>query len=366
MKLRSLLAAFAAAAAVPRIATAWHAQRTVTLRTPLLLSPVSPSPSSSPARQRCARPFFITAAATTTTEAEASEAEAAATLPSLPLDREAMLAAAERAVRAAAADGVTRQRLRVLLPSPRVARLLVPPDETWEGGIMQLAAACSPVARDLVRRLSPPTAGVPPRLREQQLSVSGVDGESLWVSECGDPKKDVSCFVQPTNEMLSNLQLVCSSAKDRLVLMVNPQYKDTDDTLDFIAKAGSQEGSGGLGFFAASVANFLGGKAGFVGELDKLGFRTTFCLEQYVVRGSELKYLYTWGIGWQAFVTGDDGEPISLSGPERALSLRPDYNRIAAFLEGQGVAVKAVRDLGQAPPLTQASLSALFCEEEEY
>lgn len=301
-------------------------------------------------------------AATGTAEAEAeapadsSPFSSSSSLPALPLTREEMLAAAEKAVRAAQEDGVTRQRLRVLLPSPRVARLLVPPDETWEGGIMQLAAACSPVARDLVRRLSPSMAGVPPRLKEQQLSVSGVDGESLWVSECGEPKNDVSCFVQPTNEMLGNLQLVCGSAKQRLVLMVNPQYKDTDDTLDFIASNG--------GGFMASIANFLGGKAGFVGELDKLGFRTTFCLEQYVVRGSELKYLYTWGVGWQVFVTGDDGDSISLTGPDKALSRRPDYNKVAAFLEAQGFAVKAVRDLkGDGKKLTQASLSTFYEEE---
>jgi hypothetical protein len=35
-------------------------------------------------------------------------------------------------VRRAKADGIVRQQVRVLLPSPRVNGLLVPADESWE------------------------------------------------------------------------------------------------------------------------------------------------------------------------------------------------------------------------------------------
>ena len=77
---------------------------------------------------------------------------------------------------------------------------------------MQLYSAVSPLAEQLVRSLSPSSAGVPPKLREQQLSESGVDGEALWTSECASAGDDVSCFVQPTSEQLANLRAVSERA----------------------------------------------------------------------------------------------------------------------------------------------------------
>ena len=51
----------------------------------------------------------------------------------------AQLLAARDAILRASKDGVTRQQLRTLL---RRDGELVPPDETWTGGIMQLYGAC--------------------------------------------------------------------------------------------------------------------------------------------------------------------------------------------------------------------------------
>jgi hypothetical protein len=48
---------------------------------------------------------------------------------------------------------------------------------------MQLYAACKPMGRELVSRLSPGNLGARPRVREQRLDESGVDGEGLVTSE---------------------------------------------------------------------------------------------------------------------------------------------------------------------------------------
>lgn len=56
---------------------------------------------------------------------------------------------------------------------------LYPDDESWEGGIMQLYKACSPVVKDLVKKVSGDVGGVPPQIKEQRLDESGVDGESV-------------------------------------------------------------------------------------------------------------------------------------------------------------------------------------------
>ena len=148
----------------------------------------------------------------------------ATTSTTLPTTKEQMIAAAVEAVKRAKADGVNNQRLRILLPSPRQPGVLIAPDETWEGGIMQLYQTCSPLVRDLVRALSPSSGSVVARLREQRLDESGVDGEGLWTSECASAADDVSALVQPSSEQQQNIEAVCKSANGRLVLMVNPQY----------------------------------------------------------------------------------------------------------------------------------------------
>ena len=43
---------------------------------------------------------------------------------------------------------------------------------------MQLFSVASPLIRELLMSLSTSVAGVPPKLREQRLDSSGVDGES--------------------------------------------------------------------------------------------------------------------------------------------------------------------------------------------
>ena len=64
--------------------------------------------------------------------------------------------------------GLNRYILRMFLPRGE-ADELSPPDESWEGGIMQLYYAASPLTKELLQSLSTDVAGVPPKLTEQTL-----------------------------------------------------------------------------------------------------------------------------------------------------------------------------------------------------
>ena len=108
-------------------------------------------------------------------------------------------------------------------------------------------------------------------------------------------------------------------------------------------------------------SKFLGGKASFVQSLDKLGFQTTFALESYVIRGSELRYLLTYGNDWRIYITDDDGEPLFLG----ESASRPDYNRIDALLEKNLVGQKVLRDLGTGAKLTSESIKVLYSDIDE-
>ncbi len=64
--------------------------------------------------------------------------------PGVPKNEGDMVAAACKAIQRAMQDGKTRQKIRLLLPRDGA---LLPTDEDWPGGIMQLYAACSPLTR---------------------------------------------------------------------------------------------------------------------------------------------------------------------------------------------------------------------------
>ena len=91
--------------------------------------------------------------------------------PLAPRTESQMLNAAKQSILKAYADGKNRLKVRFLLP--RDGQLL-PTDENWPGGIMQLYGACSPLVRRLLQLLAPPQQSAV--TREQRLDASGVDG----------------------------------------------------------------------------------------------------------------------------------------------------------------------------------------------
>jgi len=232
-----------------------------------------------------------------------------------PADRENMLGQAADAVRRAKADGINRFTLRLFLPRDGE---LQPPDESWEGGIMQLYAAASPLVRELLRRLSTEVAGVPPSLNEQRLDVSGVDGESVWMAQSSRPQDDAVGFVQPSAEVMKTVSTVATDAGARPVLLVNPQWKERDDPLDALSRKGGLIGKFG---------SFLGGKAATEAELQRLGFADVYTLATYRCRGSLVFLQLAYPHGWTAFyregVDDETWKPLIVGTAER-----PTYQEV--------------------------------------
>ena len=190
-------------------------------------------------------PYARAPAPVATVAVSSADVKAAAPLKP-PQNREDMLTQAASAVQRARADDVNRCLVRVFLT--KEDGNLYPPDESWEGGIMQLYKACTPLVRDLLRRISTEVAGVPPALTEQRLDESGVDGESVWFAQSNAAKDDCVGLVQPSAERLETIRTLSAQSGERLLMLVNPQWKERDDPLDALSrKAGLGLGLG-LGF----------------------------------------------------------------------------------------------------------------------
>mmetsp|Transcript_688 Transcript_688/g.1229 ORF Transcript_688/g.1229 Transcript_688/m.1229 type:complete len:246 (+) Transcript_688:343-1080(+) len=234
-----------------------------------------------------------------------------------------MIEQAVAAVSRAREEGRNRLILRLFLPRDGE---LTPPDESWVGGIMQLYATCSPLARELLQKLGVSVAGVPPSLKEQRLDESGVDGESVWMAQSSRPQDDTVGFVQPSAEQIERVSEVSSSAGSRPVLLINPQWKERDDPLDALSRKGG---------FLGSLGSFLGGKAATEAKLDELGFIDAYTLAQYRCRGSIICLQLSYPYGWTAFYR--QGVQDEQWTPLLALDVRPTYQQVEEALQEANV-----------------------------
>ena len=305
--------------------------------------------------------------------------------------------------------GMSRQIVRILLPrdassqqlglvfeaevstSDRTQEIkLVPTDESWQGGIMQLYRAAAPSARDILSRLSPTTAttGVPPRIYEDRsIDESGVDGIGLLYTQSrmngdGDERngvaargidvnnnrenfsgafgffgdnvslptlseKDMAIFIQPTQEVVDAIDRLStktvassiSATSQPLIALLNPQWRNVDDALDSASKSGGIVGA---------FASFLGGKGSVLKRLDELGYRPTYTLEGYVCKGGNVRLIKRFDSDWIVFAENDDGDAFARVG---SMKDRPTYQDVEKMLDEKGVGYKYARDLGMSPKL---------------
>jgi len=242
-----------------------------------------------------------------------------------PTNKKEMLQQAVGCIKRAKEDGLNRYTLRLFLPRGSEEQLS-PCDESWEGGIMQLFSVASPLIRELLVSLSTSVAGVPPKLREQRLDASGVDGESVWLAESSQPQDDAMGFVQPSTEQIAQIEAASNNAGSRPILLCNPQWKERDDPLDALSR---KEG------LLGSLGNFLGGKASTEASLATLGFRDVYTLATYRCRGSLIFLQLAYPHGWTAFyregVDDDEWKPLLAS------EARPIYQEIEEALVAAGV-----------------------------
>lgn len=238
------------------------------------------------------------------------------------------------AIGRAQAAGINRHKIRLMLPGGEAPSwgTLCPTDESWEGGIMQLYGACSPLVRSILRKAS--INDLAPTMSEQRLDDSGVDGTSLWTAQCQKAKDDIYAFVQPSTETIDAVSKVSGSAGPRSVLLVNPQWRETKDGYDM---AGEKPGLFG------QIGNFLGGTAGARKAVSELGFKDVYLLQEYTVNGDPCRILKSFpNPNWQVYTILDDAAPTLLGEQEG----RPSYQDIAALLEAKGIPAKWARDIG--------------------
>jgi hypothetical protein len=318
----------------------------------------------------------------------------------MPLSYNEMIQQVSSCMSDAYNSGFTRQIVRILLPrdasfgqfgefyeadaqitdrSKSQELKLVPTDESWYGGIMQLYRAASPTTKDILTQLSPTaaTTGLPPKIIEDRsIDESGVDGVGLMYTQSrgrneysptidtsgkdngvfgffGESvslpvlsENDMCVFVQPNQEVvdviekLSSVTESSSSATSTpLIALLNPQWRTVDDALDSASKSGGILGS---------VASFLGGKGSVLRRLGEAKFFPTYTLEGYVCKGGNIRLIKRFDSDWIVFAENDNGDQFVRVG---SMKDRPTYQNVEKMLDDKGVGYKYARDLGMSPKL---------------
>jgi len=290
----------------------------------------------------------------TAVEATEEEGVSAPRTLSIPLSWDQMVRQVSSAMKEASAQGKTRQLVRVLLPrdstsgdfgkylesnsEDSVSVSLVPPDESWQGGIMQLYRSAGPTAEKIIQQVIADTAGgLPPRISEDRsVDESGVDGVGLFTTD----DNQISCWLQPTQENVDEIEkMATNTADDSIVALINPQWRLVDDALDAASK---NEG------FLGGLASFLGGKGGALKRLKDAGFTPVYTFEGYVCRGANVRLLQVLESDWAVFCERDDGESFV---PVGSSATRPTYQEVDQMLNDSDIGYKYARDIGMSPKL---------------
>ena len=163
---------------------------------------------------------------------------------------------------------------------------------------MQLYRAASLATQEILRRYSRNASGgvVPRLLEDRSLDESGVDGIGLWITQGASAKDDISCFVQPSQETVDAIESISNQAGDRLVALLNPQWRIIDDALDQASRSETPFGK---------FASFLGGKGNSLRRLEELGYENVFILEGYVCRGGNVRLVKRFDTEWCVFAEND-------------------------------------------------------------
>ena len=97
-------------------------------------------------------------------------------------------------------------------------------------------------------------------------------------------------------ETVDAIEKISKEAGDRLVVMVNPQWRQVDDALDSASKNGGVFGS---------LAGFLGGKGGSLRRLDENGFKSVLSIEGYICKGRNVRLVKRFDSDWVIFAEND-------------------------------------------------------------
>ncbi|CAB9519384.1 expressed unknown protein [Seminavis robusta] len=265
----------------------------------------------------------------------------------MPQSYSEMVRQVSSAMRDAFEQKIERQIVRVLLPRTTSSEelgvlsegildvdsqdiVLVPPDESWQGGIMQLYYSAAPTCKDALRLFTKTESGVSPRIEEDRsVDESGVDGVGLLKAELGDDKANV--FIQPSQETIDDYvdEVV---AQGGLTLLFNPQWRLTDDVFDKASKDDS---------FFGQVASFLGGKGNTLKRLDDMNFESVYNFEGYVCRGYNVRLVKRFDSDYVVFCENKSSYDRVGTKP-----VRPTYQEVDEMLTEKGYGYKYADNMG--------------------
>ena len=251
---------------------------------------------------------------------------ALAVLPQLPTSPNDMMQRAAAAVSRATQENVKRQIVRIVVPDDErtykvfgaveIQGTSAPEDlDPWPGGLKQQF----PIALQLARNMLKAVTGKAD-VSDQVLDAEDACG--LILAQGATPAEDAACVLFPGTDQMSSLAKVDAMAANRLLCLLNPQFKRLEDFSLW------QKG--------AAKANFF----------DR-GYETTYAFEEFAVRGEDVKLCGEYGLGWRAFVVLDDtAEAVPLH--EGALPERPAYTWLEATINDRHPEPRWARKMGEA------------------
>lgn len=251
-------------------------------------------------------------------------------VPSVPLSTPSMVRRAARSVRAAIADGRTRQSLDVFVPLlPTVA----PEDlDPWPGGLRQMATVALPIARDILR------SAVRGGGEVQERVLSSADACVQLYCEGETPRDDAMMVVFAGADTFDDLAALDAACGDRPLVLFNAQFSTPGD----------------LGLFKRNAD----ATRAFFGDAPTLEakFPTTYCAAELSCRSEDVRLVHEYGRGWRAWYVDDaefDGQNMVSEGTARplhddALDARPDYVALEALVRAKLAAPVYVRKMREA------------------
>lgn len=149
-----------------------------------------------------------------------------------------------------------------------------------------------------------------------------MDGVGLLKADLGEDKT-VRCFIQPSQETVEDY-VDADARKPGMVLLLNPQWRVTDDWFDGVSRTNT-------GLFG-QVAEFLGGKGGTLRRLGELNFESVYNLEGYVCRGWNVRMVKRFDSDYTVYVEGEIGSYTQVGTKNE----RPTYQDVEQMLDDGG------------------------------
>jgi len=229
-------------------------------------------------------------------------------LSSLPSSQGVMTSRAARSCRNARDGGSKRLIINIVVPLLPTVR---PEDiDPWPGGLKQqfntVEKICRGILSEIVASDSPPPGS---NLKCTTQIISQDDACALLIQEAESAKEDAAAIIFPGTDQLDELIRIDKMVgEDRLLLLINPQFRRAED----------------FGVFKRGTA-----KTEIFGK-----YRPGFSFEELSCRGEQVKLTYDSSVGWQAFAVVDEAPMYqTTSSPplplySGALQKRPTYEEL--------------------------------------